>query len=503
MEFYGAFDLERASNELFWNDVQHFESKDIEIVAINNNDNDFVNKVDFYYNQGRLMDMPSDIDEMFLFVLYDKKNRKLYLMADITTSYLNMYYVVNNGVLYYSTSLKKLLLNSKIERKIDLKSASAFIQNGYVFGDKTLIEGVHKIDFGKFLYATIDGYEQLPYEFRFEDFSEWDGVCLYKNVIIDSIENCIKNEEVLYMPLSGGYDSNCILATIKKYSDCIVNAFTIGGMNGNNEIPVAKHIATVVPGVKHYSKVAEPFCLEKFADIIWRLEGSVYESGIFLQYELSKLAKEHGCKKLICGESNNEIQSELYICNMKQVIEGSIDLKSELLYEHNPFIATNLMVLKKSSIMLNSFGIKGVYPFKNKKVVECSHAVRKKNLNRELFKNICKEFISNDVLDVIKSVGGTTGIGSIFKKDIMKDIRYNNSKSGIVREINKNKEVIYDGGAFKYITRKYWHKYKYLKTGDSGYMDETPIKYLYIRAFYELFITGKYDAYFDDESISI
>ena len=103
------------------------------------------------------------------------------------------------------------------------------------------------------------------------------------------------------MPLSNGYDSNLILHTIRSFINRRIHAFTIGGKKGRNEIPFVSNNLRSYNNIVHHTGIVDECIFEYFPDIVWRLDGTLYEGGVFLQYALSKLAREKGAYCMICG----------------------------------------------------------------------------------------------------------------------------------------------------------------------------------------------------------
>lgn len=415
-----------------------------------------------------------------------------------------MYYTTQNREVYFSTSLKDLLKASKIQRTLNYNSAEAFITNGYVYGKETLIEGVYKLDFGKAIKISREGIQELPCTYSVEDIGEEAAEKTYGSAIRAAVNACLEQTSrcQIAMPLSGGLDSNCILGTIRRQTDENIKVFTIGSANGSNEIPTAEQIASVVSNINHYSYVVDNSMFHMLPEIIWRLDGCVYESGVFLQYALARLVSQENCPYLICGESNNEIQSEKYVSNLNAVLNNEIGYSEQLLYSRNPFIATNLMVLKKSSIMLNSFHVTGLYPYKDKQNVVCAHSLRKINgSERKLFRKECMKAISPKVGDLLNSIGGTTGTSSVLTNSQLHQIKKCMKKDKLISTVHQTgRNIRY---AEKYHAEKqFLRKIKGRLMNNKAYWDDRPVKELYIRMFYELFISGEYDALFSHEDLN-
>ena len=504
MELTGRYNLENGFHENQMTGGSVYENEQFYSVAFDACKEHFAETITTLF-QNYQYECIEQVEDLFLAVLYEKENKKLYLFTDITTSPLNLYYTVSEKELFYSTSLKKLLLHSGIKRKMDMRAAKIFTHNGYICGNRTLIEGVKKLAFGEILEAGVDTFQIKQYPYSLKTRTVEEAKSIYMQTIKESIEEHISQEEEVYMPLSGGYDSNCILANIRQFNQKTVHAFTVGSKNGTNEIPIVEKIVDQEPNIILKSQEVSKDLFDRFPDIIWRLDGCTYESGVFLQYALANMVHQWGGKKLLCGESNNEIQNEKYYEDLQNVLKGNITETHILSYSENPFVATNLMILKKSSIMLNSFGIVGLYPYKNKKVVEISNTLKDVNgSQRTIFKQECKKIIEDERINLMKSLGGTTGIRSVLSENDRNRIAKITSQNALIQKVRHQKvKLYYPESILKRKAREVVHYIRKTFLKKQADPDETCIRELYLMIFNELFITGKYDSNFEDSQISI
>ncbi len=458
------------------------------------------------------------IDDMFLSVIWDKKEKSVYILSDITTSTLNMYYTENNGAFYFSTNLKQLLLESNIERSINLRAARAFIANGYVLGQETLLSGVFKLSFGNLILVKACAAKQIPCEFVFNKKEYREGKRTLLKTIRGSIEESFDGEKI-NMPLSGGFDSNIILDTALKSSSKQVAAFSIGSKTGKSELDSVKKIADInSERVELYTDLVDYDYFDKLTDIVWRLDGCVYESGVFLQYALAKLAASHGVGSLVCGESSDEVQSRYYYESMKRASSGSATMNEKLYLFADPFIGTNMIVLKKSSVMLNSYDIVGKYPFKNKKVVETAASVARLNGTcKKYYKKQCQKEFDSKILSVVKTTGGTTGINSVVTASDIEKIKSITSSNRLIEAIARDGGTVIRTSRTKKLRRKQIIgravaeiRDKGLRQGLAGLKKNqgslssaTELKKLCVLIFCELYVSGKYDGDFTSREVPV
>lgn len=485
MQLNGFYNLKTHKNK-FLDNNDIFNSDEISINVLCDNKEKFYKE---YINKD--INLISEFNDLFLSIIYNKHTQELHIFSDITTSKYNLYYTLTDNKFFYSTSLKWLLINSKVERKLNTNAAQQFIKNGFVYGKETLIENVYKLDFR----------DEIIVKNKVEI-----KKCDYKLIktnddLIDTIQNSINKYnklDTISMPLSGGYDSNLILNTLKNNK---INAFTIGGTVGNNEIPLVKSNITSMNNVKLYTKIIDEKIYDSLADIVWRLDGSVYEKGIFMQYALANLASIHNAKDLICGECADEILNKNYNKNLNKVINNKISKTDKLTFMSDPFILTNLVVLKKSSIMLNSFNITGHYPFNNTKIAETSINYYKNNgLDKKYYKRECQKLFK---YNLNKQDGATSNqclmANNNYHKNVI-DIYYNDMLNKVLVNNKHNKLSLKKILLRIYQIFKTKSKKELISKLNERRIDKN-LKKIYLVIFNELYITGKYDNEFKNESI--
>ena len=455
---------------------------------------------------------------MFLAVINDRSAKTLNIVADITSSPLNMYYTVCNGMLYYGTSLRDVLIDSSVERSIDVFAAKAFLANGYVFGEHTLITGINKPKFAHRLEASQEGVKQIQYQYSLNKTDTFLAKEELIPAIIDSVHDCVDDNENVYMPLSGGFDSNLILDTVRKHTSRYINTITVGGNVGKNEISAVKQNTAGIEGVTTHEVVLDESYFDRFTDIIWRLDGCVFESGVFLQYALAKKAASIGAKNLICGESSDEVQNKYYEESLTRVLSGDARNEEKYFTYSDPFVGTNMLILKKSSVMLNSFGIEGRYPFKNKKFVEAAVSVAKLNgTDKRYYKRQCREHIGPDTVSSLQTSPGTTSMKMLVEDESFLELNQQTEKYPIIQDvlnaqifISQNertaqlrKQQKIQRAVSEIMTYGPINGLKKIKQSMSSEPLKKSMKLLYLVIFHELFISSKYDSYFSEDGAPI
>lgn len=348
----------------------------------------------------------------FILILFKKDSGELLITQHLFGNGKNLYLCKNNDIIYIASSLRKLKNLVKTPFKLNLPMLPYYFYNGFFPGTHTLIERVQKLEAGVCVVIDSTGIHKRALSFSVQDKDENFASLAdeYKDVLSDSVYNMANNiTGPVSLALSGGYDSNSILYSIKKrWPDKEVNAFSIGGVNGSDETGTAAQIAKSYDAVDFKSSFVNPGTLEHLDEIVSVLEGSVYERGIFLQYELAKLLKLNSTEILICGECADQVfHKNTYIpIPQNTFLYG---------YQETPYQMAVYVVLRKSRMMMEAFGVDARYPFLTPEMIHMGYKLRKFNgTTKEFHKAQCRDLFPQTVLDLIAKRGGSTNLGSLF-----------------------------------------------------------------------------------------
>lgn len=357
-------------------------------------------------------------DNQFVHVNHDQYEGSLVITSDYFGTGIPLYFVVENDLLYICDSLKVLKSMTKGKFVLNRSALPIFIRYGFIPGEKTLVSGVKKLPPMKKLVAIRGkGVEVLDDVKMDIDEMGKDLATSLETYYEDTMEKAVKDTmsqlqdgKRCCMALSGGFDSNALLYFAKnKLHVREVHAFSVGGVTGVDETKAAEDITGFYEGVSFSKAMVSPQTLRYLDDIVYRLEGCVYERGIFLQYELAKLVHEQGWKEMMLGECANEVfNGKAYTPTPDH---EAFVLPNDYRYLEHPYQMASYIVLTKNMLMLRSFGIKGWYPYLHKEVI----GMASRNGVTKDFHNIqCVRLLPAGVGERLKKQGGTTSLLSLF-----------------------------------------------------------------------------------------
>ena len=351
---------------------------------------------------------------------YDKHNKELLVEQHMYGTPNPIYIAEKDNVVFISESLLRLKCLMKVQYELNVDILPHFFYNGFLAGQHTLVRGVYKLSLGKRLRIK-NGQAQLEdiniLQSIIKDNNDINGKNyneIYDFVLGEAIESSLvflKNERKC-VALSTGYDSNYILYQIKKIlQEQNVEVYSVGGYNGADETLNAQIIAEKYDNILFNKSLVTPKTLDYFDDIVLRLEGSVYERGIFLQYELAKLLKEHNCRFLLCGEAADQVFN-------KNTYNNTLENRFLYDYYNTPLEMAYYVVMRKSVSLLWSFGIRGIYPFINSNVIKMGFLTRELNgVEKTFHKQRCMEKLPQEVSSMIIKQGGSTSLSALFEEN--------------------------------------------------------------------------------------
>lgn len=189
---------------------------------------------------------------MFVYIIYDKVNKKLFCVRD-RAGVKPFHWYYKKGLFLFGSELKSFHEHPGFEKELNTDALAAYMQYGYVPTPHSIFRYTQKLQPGHHLtlhlqsgrvdiekyWDVLDHYNQPKLEISLpEAISETEKV----------LEKAFQYRMVADVPvgvfLSGGYDSTCVTALLQKNSPSKINSFTIGVHDaGLNEAPFAKATA--------------------------------------------------------------------------------------------------------------------------------------------------------------------------------------------------------------------------------------------------------------------
>jgi asparagine synthase (glutamine-hydrolysing) len=361
-----------------------------------------------YYGENAL----KELNGMFAFVLHDRGNNQ-WIAARDPFGIKPLYYYENGDFLYFASEIKCFLSISGFKAARNEKALNQYMAFQMSLDDETLFEGVRKIMPGHYLLGTgAEIQERLCFwDTNYvvdKDHTEEYFLEKVRFTLKDSVRLQLRSDVALGSHLSGGIDSSLVS---KLASDQLGGSIPLfhgkfAESSSYDESAYAKIISDSTNGELY--QVIPTACdfVEALPKLIYALDEPVAGPGLFPQYMVSKLAKEH-VKVVLGGQGGDELfggYARYLVGYLEQALKGAINQTQEE-GEHLvslQSIVPHLPVLKDYTPLLSQFWSKGIFDDMDRRYF---HLIdRSQGLDKILHPEICESFSKESLFSTFQKV---------------------------------------------------------------------------------------------------
>lgn len=249
---------------------------------------------------------------MFAFVIWDDKNKSLFAARD-RLGIKPFYYSFSNGELVCASEIKALIASGWCEAQLNHSTVPEYLTLGYLCGDETLFQGIHKLLPGHWLSwkngeLRTEQYWEIPLANDSQGIaSEGELVDQFLNLFRESVRLRLMSDVPLGVFLSGGLDSSAIAAVMAEQMSDPVKTFSVGFESDYySEFDFAREVASTI-GADHHEVVLKPE--EMFASLprlIWHEDEPIRNASSVALFEVANLASSE-VKVVLTGEGSDEL----------------------------------------------------------------------------------------------------------------------------------------------------------------------------------------------------
>lgn len=168
---------------------------------------------------------------MFAFALWDARQQRLLLARDRLGKKPLCYAPVGNG-LRFCSEIAPLAADPDVSREVDAVALAAYLTTGSVPAPHTIYQSIRKLPPGHFLIwqagtTRVERYWRLNFAPKFTG-TRAEAKELIRAKLDESIRLRLRSDVPVGLLLSGGLDSNAVLARLTRGLGQKVTAFTIG-----------------------------------------------------------------------------------------------------------------------------------------------------------------------------------------------------------------------------------------------------------------------------------
>jgi asparagine synthase (glutamine-hydrolysing) len=234
---------------------------------------------------------------MFAYALYDHNKDRLLLVRD-RIGIKPIYYHHQNGRFLFASEIKAILADPQVERKVNYQALYDYLGFEFVPAPQTMFDNIHKLPAGHYLLLedgqlSISRYWDLslkPSE-PLPDFRQ--AVEQMREQLDFAVKSHLVSDVPLGVFLSGGLDSSCIVALMRRHINGPLKTFTIGYEDKTfSELDyaeiVAKHCET-----EHQVLMLDRLRPEYVEQTLYHLDEPMTDLSTVPLYLLCKQAREH------------------------------------------------------------------------------------------------------------------------------------------------------------------------------------------------------------------
>lgn len=358
---------------------------------------------------------------MFGFVIWDERKKQLFGARD-RFGIKPFYYYSDKDKFVWGSELKVITACKDINRSISLEALDDYFSYGYVSGDKSIFNSIHKLE--PATYFIIKPFEtnsitfQRYWDINFEpDFSKSEEYWMEQ--INEVLSETVKMHMISDVPLggflSGGIDSSSVVALMAKSSSIPVKTFSIGFKEKKyDELVFAREVAKKYE-TQHHEQIIEPDSISLISKIVNSYDEPFADSSAIPTYYVSKFAREFVTVSL-SGDGGDELfagydaYSKLYKIFRKN--SGSAKFNNIFWGSINKILPETIFGKGLSYYLSKDKRYLGAYYcfWKN---------YERKNLyNREILANLNGIYAENNRIDLIKKSNAKDFVSKLQEMDI-------------------------------------------------------------------------------------
>lgn len=247
---------------------------------------------------------------IFAFGIWDDRRRQLYVARD-HFGVKPLYYHDNGSSIHFASELKAILADSRVPRTLDCDALHLCLTFRHTPSPWTLFKSIRKLPPSHYMVVNGNGvfttcyWSTAPEINRHKNEHEW--LEELATVYPEAIKRQMVSDAPIGLSLSGGVDSNTILALMTK-EQSHVHTFTVGFDGApaqDDEISAAREASKVFDADFTSDRVSEQDYMDFMSSYLWHLEEPIGNESAAAYYFVAKLAQSK-VKVLLSGQGADE-----------------------------------------------------------------------------------------------------------------------------------------------------------------------------------------------------
>jgi len=231
------------------------------------------------YNKTKSFGFLRDIDGCYTAIVYDKKEKQVYLITD-RYGFKPLYWGIINDDLVWSSEVKGFLGHINFRPAIDPQAVKEFFDIGYLLENRTWFDGVELVPPASILTFDIKSSKvQIQHYWSWNEIKPMTGPIREGELVEElgrlfksAVRKRVNNNERIGITLSGGLDSRAILAAVPEdYKP--LHTFTFG-QKGCEEIKIAARASKIKGAIHHILILNSNNWLMPRVNGVWKSDAS-------------------------------------------------------------------------------------------------------------------------------------------------------------------------------------------------------------------------------------
>lgn len=312
------------------------------------------------------------LNGMFAFAIWDKRQQRVFAARD-RMGIKPFYWTLTKDALAFASEPKALLAAGLVDPSPDPQGMEEYLTFQFCLGERTLFRGIQRLEPGHYMTfrpfrdsePSMVRYWDFNYEVDFHHTEEYFTEQLML-LLQDSVRLQLRSDVPVGAHLSGGVDSSTVVSLAAPVYGGQFHTFTGAFHDGPqyDETRYARAVAAHVNSAHHEVWPTAQDFVETMPRLIYMMDEPAAGPGLFPQYFVSKLAREH-VKVVLGGQGGDEIfggYARYLIAYLEQCLKGAIygadDGKYVVTWES---IMPNLPLLRQYRPLLQDFWSAGLF----------------------------------------------------------------------------------------------------------------------------------------------
>ncbi|MBI4576425.1 MAG: asparagine synthase (glutamine-hydrolyzing) [Planctomycetes bacterium] len=273
------------------------------------------------------------LNGMFAFAIWDRKERRLFAARD-RFGIKPFYWVQLGDAFAFASEIKAFRCVAGYQPRPDPDGLAEYLRFQFCLGDRTLFMGVHRLEPGHTLEVEPAGRPSIKryWDLRFDidtHHTEAYFIDRVKVLLGDSVRFQLRSDVPIGAYLSGGMDSSAIASLAGDFLGGRISTFTGGFREGPtfDETSYARSVAKRI-GSNHFEVFPTAADFERdIARLIWFMDEPAAGPGLFPQYQVARLARDH-VKVILGGQGGDEVfggYARYLACYLEECLLGAIE----------------------------------------------------------------------------------------------------------------------------------------------------------------------------------